>query len=464
MPNQKSIPDQTFHLSISGLRALVDKETPRLFFQFAQAFTKTLGKGTYLLATDTRPSRNTLLPEVVAGITSVGSDVVTIGIAPTPVVLFLVRKMNFTGGIVLTASHNPIEYNGLKFIGPDGIFLSEEGIARVQENLERGEEGAGKRKGSHTHNPNLIEIYIENLLGSKIFSGVSFKNLFCLVDACNGAVYYLLDQVLERIGCRVSHIYSPDKGRAIRNGLFPRPPEPSAENLFKLKQEVLKEEGDLGIAYDPDGDRVSFVSEEGKALGEEATLPLALEFFLPKEKSPVVCNLSTSLLVDAIAERYGVKTYRTKVGERNVIEEMMKRGAKIGGEGNGGVILSEINFTRDGILATLMILALLSERGKLSTIARSFPRFWTKKFSFPYSPERKEIFPRLIEETKKILSQIGEVKEDSRDGLWLGNEKVFCHFRPSRTEPLFRIIICAEKRKITDEIKDLLAERLGGEV
>ncbi|MEO0098313.1 MAG: hypothetical protein ABIK99_03875 [candidate division WOR-3 bacterium] len=450
-----------FFLSTSGLRALVKEESVALFAQYARAFVRLFGRGSYLLATDTRPSRNLLLPEIVSAITSEGSDVITIGIAPTPVLPFLVKKMNFSGGIVLTASHNPMAYNGMKFIGPEGLFLGEEEIKRLKEEVELGKRGESKKKkGSHSYNPNLCDLYIEHLLDAKIFSGIKFKNFYCLVDACNGAVYYLIDRILEKVGSRVNHIYSPEHNK---KPSFPRPPEPTADHLFKLKAAVLKEEGDLGIAFDPDGDRVSFVSEDGKALGEELTLPLALEFFLNRRKSPVVCNLSTTLLVDFVAQKYGVRTYRTKVGERNVIEEMMKKKALIGGEGNGGVIIPEINFTRDGILTTLLILALLSERGKLSSLVREFPRFFIKKLSFPYLPEKKELFFGLAEEMRKILCGKGEVKEDRQDGLWLGNESAFCHFRPSKTEPIFRIILCSKNRTLIDRAKEIIEEKLGGE-
>lgn len=449
-----------FLLSTSGLRALVGKDTSALFAQYARVFVQLFGKGTYLLATDTRPSRNSLLPEIISAITSEGSDVITLGIAPTPILPFLVKKMNFSGGIAITASHNPMTYNGMKFIGPDGLFLGEEEIKRLRGEVEQGKRGDNKKKkGSHSHNPNLCDFYIEHLLGAKIFSGIRFKNFYCLVDACNGTVYYLIDRVLEKIGCRINHIYSPIQSE---KPCFPRRPEPTADNLLKLKASVLKEEADVGIAFDPDGDRVSFVSEDGKALGEELTLPLALEFFLKRKKSPVVCNISTTLLVDTVAQKYGVTTYRTKVGERNVIEEMIRRKALIGGEGNGGVIISEINFTRDGILTTLLILALLSERGKLSSLVRNFPRFFIKKLSFPYSPEEKELFFGLAEEIRKILCGKGEVKEDQQDGLWLGNEIAFCHFRLSRTEPIFRIILCAKNRTLIDRAKEVIEEKLGG--
>ncbi len=447
-------------LSPSGLRVLIDeKETPSLFFKYAKVFVELFGKGDYLLASDTRPSRKILLPEVISAITSCNANAVTLGITPTPVVPLLVRECKFRGGLILTASHNPIGYNGLKFVGPDGVFLSEEDIRRLKEAVEKGErrkkEGR-QRRGTHSFQPNLIDLYVEKILSAPLFSGVSFKKLFCLLDCANGAVYYLIDRILERVNCRVYHIYSPSKAGT---KLFPREPEPTSENLFKLKSFVLKKEADLGVAFDPDGDRSSFVTEEGKAIGEELTLPLALEFFLRRRKSPVVCNLSTTLLVDAIARKYLVETYRSRVGERNVVEEMMKRDSLIGGEGNGGVIFREINFTRDGILATLATLALISEAGKLSTIVREFPRFFIKKFSF--SLERKAILKKMTEEARKVLSGKKGLKEDQSDGLWLGNETSFFHLRASRTEPIIRVIVCSQNRTVIDQIKDLIGSLMG---
>ncbi len=445
-------------LSTSGLRARVDeKETPSLFSKFASSFVQLIGKGDYLIATDNRPSRNMLLPEVISGVTQQGGNAITLGIVPTPVLLFLVRKGRFSGGLVLTASHNPIEYNGLKFVGPDGLFLSEEAIKRMEDIISHQEKMSPKNKGTHSFNPNLTNLYIDEVVNNRLFSGINFKRFACAIDACNGAAYFLIDKIFEKIGCRSFHIYPP-----CRAG-FPRRPEPAADNLLKLKSFVMAKELDLGIAFDPDGDRVSFVTEEGKALGEELTLPLALEFFLRRRKSPVVTNLSTSLLVDAVAKKYGVATYRTKVGERNVTEEMIRRDAAIGGEGNGGVIIRDINFTRDGILATLTLLALLSEGEKLSEIVEAMPRFIMKKFSFPkegkiWNYSQASSLAKIGREIKKVLAEEGRVKEESVDGLWLGTESSFFHCRPSNTEPVVRIIICSSHRKVVNKIRDILGD------
>ncbi len=438
-------------LSASGLRVLIDeKETPSLFFRYAGAFTQLLGPGNYLVATDTRPSRNILLPEVIAGISSQGGEVINLGIAPTPVLLFLVREQKFTGGIVITASHNPIEYNGLKFVGPDGLFLSSTEIEKLRQLAEKNSKPKKRGNPVADYHPKLLDTYIDKILSADLFSGLKFKRFACGVDAVNGATYHIVDKLLERIGCVSMPVFP--YSNLVKN--FPRDPEPTPKNLYKLRQFVLEKELNLGIAFDPDGDRVSFVSEEGRAWGEELTLPLVLEFFLSRIKSPVVTNLSTSLAVDAVAKKHGCPCYRTKVGERNVIEEMIRREAKVGGEGNGGVIIRDINFTRDGILATLIILAMLSEGKNLSFVAKELPRFAIQKFSFPISQSIRE--DKLKEGALKILSATTSVKENLLDGFWLGDESSFFHLRYSSTEPIVRIIICSRHRKVFEMLRDFI--------
>lgn len=415
--------------TVSGLRGIVGESfTPELVARISAHFGNFLGEGEIIVGRDTRKSGEMVKFAVISGLLSSGCIPFDIGVVPTPTVLFAVRERGSKGGIAVTASHNPPEWNALKFIKGNGTFLRENEISLLKKMLEkepvykRANEIKGAKEGK------FLENHINAVLESQIFNirEIERKGFRVAVDAANGAASFAVPLLCERMGCRVIRV------NCDRPGEFEREVEPTSENLYFL-QSVVKEKGaDIGFATDADGDRLVIVLKGGEVLSEEHTLPLFVHYILSKTKisKPVVTNYSTSKMVEEVAERFGVKVKRTKVGESFVVEKMEEEESILGGEGNGGVIYREINFTRDALIGIAGILSLLSETEDSREFKKIVPKFYMKKIKIPL---RDLNYDNLIENFKPE----NIVKED---GLLLNFKDGFLHVRPSNTEPVIRII------------------------
>jgi phosphomannomutase len=429
--------------SISGLRGIVNQDlTPEYIAEICAGFGSFLGGGSVAVGRDCRPSSEMFFHAVSSGLLSVGCEVVNVGVCPTPTVLLNVKQLGLAGGIVVTASHNPAEWNGLKFVSKEGVFLTEDEIKQFKQllknkNLKRA--GLLEIKGIKDE-PEAIDNHIKKILRSEYFRDIPVKKFVVGIDACNGAALAAVTSLLQTLGSTPVHLFCA----TVPPGQFPRKPEPRAENLESLSNFVKEKKLDFGIAFDPDGDRVSFVDETGFALGEEASILLALSFILKKKSGPVVVNLSTTMAVDDIAARFSVPVYRTRVGESAVVLKMKEIGAVIGGEGNGGVILPDINYTRDGITATAILVHLLSDQEKpLSEIAREIPKYFMQKVSLPY--QNKD----WISKKSKIKKAFAPARYNQEDGLKIMGRDYWIHIRPSNTEPIIRIIAESETENYT---------------
>lgn len=428
--------------SISGLRGLVGKDlTPDIVFQYAAVFGKYLGQGKVIVGRDTRKSGLSYTQAVSEGLSAVGCHIIDLGIVPTPTVLFMVRHGRAKGGIAITASHNPVEWNALKFISAKGQFLDQQGFKAFSEKL---------RMADFVSRPETKQIHCKTLAHSidvhidKIVSILkpSSEKLKVGVDAVNGAGSIALPRVLEKMGCRVYRLncrFNPN---------FPRRPEPKPENIKGLCDHVKEKGLDLGIASDPDCDRLSIVDERGKAIGEDRTLVLATDFILEHKAGHVVTNLSTTTLMDYITKKHRCRLYRTKVGEANVVSKMVQTNAVIGGEGNGGVIYPRINRTRDALVAAAIIIKLMVKQGqRLSQIIAQYPKYFMKKEELRISREN-------FEKKKERLARIFKGRLDYIDGIRIMAKDYWLHIRPSQTEPFIRIIGEAkDRKKITECIK-----------
>jgi phosphomannomutase len=414
--------------SVSGLRGIVDKDlTSDIVFRYATTFGKYIKPGKVVIGRDTRRSGRLFREVVIKGLNSAGCSVVDLGIVPTPTVLFMVRKLKAHGGIAITASHNPVKWNALKFASSKGQFLGEKELRGFSRYLAKIEFLFEKSRRSRKVNivSNGIKEHIDRIVTVLKPKARGFK---IGVDAVNGAGSLALPMLLQKIGCKVYRLnckFRPD---------FPRKPEPVPENIKGLCQLVRKNRLDIGLACDPDCDRLSLVDENGRAIGEENTLVLATDFILSKTKGNVVTNLSTTSLMDYITEKHKCKLYRTKVGEANVISKMKSVDAIIGGEGNGGIIYPKINLTRDALVGAAIIVRLLTEcEKKLSEILASYPKYYMMK--------KKIRMGRVRFETKKekiIKGFRGRV--DYSDGVKIVARNYWLHVRPSQTEPVIRII------------------------
>jgi len=432
-------------VSVSGIRGIVGAGlTPGPVLAFGQALGTYLGGGRVLLSRDSRPSGDVLRHAVIAGLCASGCEVHDLGIAPTPTVGIAVRRLSAAGAIQITASHNPAPWNGLKLFGGDGAVLSAAKGEEIKHLFDAGRFTcvSHEKLGTLRDCEQALEWHRERVLqlvdGTRI-CGRSFRTL---LDANGGAGGPLGKMLLESLQGSVPTLCGerPD-------GNFAHPPEPLAENLQGILPLVAKAGADAGFVLDPDADRLAIIDETGRYIGEESTLALAVLCRLKKERGPVVINMSSSRVVEDLANQFGVPCHRSAVGEANVVEEMRRTGAVIGGEGNGGVIDPRVGWVRDPFIGMALVLDLLAETGqKLSAIVAGLPVYAIVKDKYEVPRDR---LPKLNNDLQRHWP---EAKANTLDGLRLDWPDRWLHVRPSNTEPIVRVI--AEAPESTD------AERL----
>ena len=428
--------------SASGLRGIAeDHFTPELIDKYISAFISTQNIKSCVIGRDGRPSGKQISQWVIDSFHKNGINVENCGLATTPTMQVMTEKENFDGGIVITASHNPSEYNGLKFLQKDGTFLSPEQCEELFKAVDRNvsiepPDSLGVVSDYSTAN----EEHIDKVLAAKCIDtdNIRKNNFKVVIDAVNGAGSFILPMLCERLDCEVI------KMNCSGDGNFSRIPEPLAENLDALEEKVLEVGADIGFATDPDGDRLSIVSNKGKAIGEEYTLVLAVKNYLNFQESMVVTNLSTSMMLDNITN----KTIRTRIGEAHVVQKMNELNISIGGEGNGGVILKEVHLGRDSLVAVSMILSLLSISGKsISDEICSIPKYLMVK-------------DKILLNSKidfDSLESIFDCDEINRlDGIKFSWSDKWIHIRKSNTEPIIRIFAEAPTKDEVDELVNTL--------
>jgi phosphomannomutase len=381
---------------------------------------------------------------VLGALQSVGCDVIDIGMAPTPTIQLAVEHHHAAGGLGITASHNPIEWNALKFIGPSSLFL--DGAEGVEmRGVVEGEIPyvTWDKLGAIAADTDANKRHQDMILALPFIDvdGIRARKFHVALDCVRGAGGEFMPSFLERLGCRVSAINLETDGK------FPRPPEPVAENLGELEALVKSSGAHIGFAVDPDVDRLALVSDQGKAIGEDYTLALAAKVVLKHRKGPVVTNLSTSRIVDDIAREQNREVVRAPVGEVNVATRMRSEKAPVGGEGNGGVILSELHLGRDAPLGAALILQLLHDENRpLSEIVASYPRYAIvkDKLDRPSAP--------LDSVYAALMKAFPDAESDRQDGLRLTWADRWVHIRPSGTEPIVRVIAEAPTAKEAQEL------------
>ncbi len=439
----------TLKISISGVRGVVgDSLTPTLLARFAQAFGTYAGSGTVVVGRDTRTSGEMVRQAVFSGLLSSGCRVVDLDVVPVPTVQLAVRHRRAQGGIAITASHNPAEWNALKFIGPDGLFLGPGPARELLDIYHQGEyvRVAGSAMRSVERMTNAPDLHQQAILDAVGPLPARERRLRVALDSCNGAGSLVTPRLLEALGAEVVTI------NVTPNGLFPRPAEPLPENLGALCQAVRTHGCDVGFAQDMDADRLAVVDERGEAIGEELTLVLASWFVLSRTPGPVVANLSTTSALDAVAARFGCAVGRSKIGEANVTERMRADHAVIGGEGNGGVIYPRINFGRDSLTGMALILHLLAGTGRtVSALVADLPPFRMVKDKITCPSNR---IPDVLRMVKR---EFDGHRLDTRDGVKviLEDGRWFL-VRGSNTEPIVRVVAeaatDADARALVDDL------------
>ncbi|MCX5726264.1 MAG: phosphoglucosamine mutase [Candidatus Saganbacteria bacterium] len=426
-------------ISISGIRGIVGESlTEEVVSGISKAFGTYLKEGKVAVGCDTRRSSKPFKAQVLTGLAETGCVPVDLGICPTPTVGIAIKELKLSGGIMVTASHNPKEWNGLKLFSENGTFLKEEEMNKVIETWEKGK-FREQKKATIQKEKEALNIHIKKILraiDAKLIRAGHFK---VAIDPCNGAGGKITQMLLKELGCKIFAI-NVDEDKP-----FPRPPEPAPENIKELAELVRDKKADIGFALDPDADRVSIVSERGKALSEEYTLALASDYILSKisGKKIIVTNLSTSMIIDDIARKHGARIFRTKIGEANVLEKMLDEGAEIGGEGNGGVIYTKVSLTRDSLTAIALILEYLARSKKgIGDIIASLPEYHICKGKIETAPG-KNIEKAILGFKEKYKGE----DLDLGDGVKVILNDSWIHVRPSNTEPIMRIITEARSKE-----------------
>lgn len=424
-------------IGVSGIRGRVGFGlTPEVVARYAAAFGAwAIAKGpstAIVLGRDSRVTGPLFHSVTRAALESVGADVIDIGLTTTPTLQLAVEHHHAAGGLGITASHNPIEWNALKFIGPDGLFLSAALGVEMRGLVEQGIPYATyDAMGSTRFDGDAIARHVDAVLALPFIDveGIRSRRFKVAYDACRGAGGAIIPRLLDLLGCEMHAIELETDGR------FPRPPEPVPENLGPLERLVRATGAQIGFATDPDVDRLALVSDAGVAIGEDYTLAFATRVVLRHRSGPVVTNLSTSRIVDDMAAEGGSQVIRAPVGEVNVALRMRSEGAVIGGEGNGGVILPELHLGRDAPLGVALLLQLMHEDGEpLSKTVARFPCYAIikDKLDRPAKP--------LDAVYAALTVAFPDAEADRQDGLRLGWPDKWVHVRPSGTEPIVRVI------------------------
>ncbi len=433
-------------VSVSGIRGIVgDGLDPQTIVKYTSAYAQFCGKGKIVIGSDGRITGDMVKNIIVGTLIAKGNDVVDIGICPTPTVLYNVTKLHAVGGIQISASHNPNEWNALKLLNDKGEFMT------LEENQEMlGYINDDKFQYEPWDKLGKLTDYSEGLLnhmdGVLNLPGIDIKSIKerkfkVLLDCVNGAGSYVMPELLEAFGCEVIKLDCE------KTGVFPRLPEPIPENLTKTMRAVKDHSADLGIVVDPDVDRLVLITDEGEPFGEEYTITQAVKFVLSKTKGNVSVNLSTTRAVDDVAESFGCKVFHSPVGEANVVVKMKEVNAVIGGEGSGGVIYPALHYGRDALVGTAIILQhLLEFGGTISELKRALPEYHIVKSKIKIGDKNPD---ELIE---NIALKYSNEKINTDDGLRIDFEDHWVHFRKSNTEPIIRCIVEAKTETETDEL------------
>lgn len=442
-------------ISVSGIRGIVGETlTPDVAQRFALAFASSLkGRKKVIIGSDTRITRDMMLQAVNSGLLACGCEVIDVGIAPTPTIQYLVKDLHADGGIVISASHNPIEWNALKLYKKGGILLNKKEGDRIKKlfNEQKYNYVKWNKYQKYIHDPGLIERHLDQTIKSMHYlNKIRQKKFKVALDSCNASGSFITQDLLKRLSCSVKGLYvTPD-------GYFPHDPEPNTRNLQKMIRFMKKSSYDIGFAQDSDADRLAVLDEKGNFLSEECTVALVCYYILSiynqskklqKYNRSVVVNLSTSRMVDDVARMFGARVYRTAVGEINVVEKLMSTRSVIAGEGNGGVIFPEINYGRDSLAGIGLILDCLAYYNeKLSVLLSRIPVYVMLKTKFNIE---KINIKKLIKDIKSGFRK-GMINET--DGLKMDFPDYWFHIRTSNTEPIVRLIIEARNQKLLNEV------------
>ncbi|RAP32242.1 phosphoglucosamine mutase [Candidatus Marinamargulisbacteria bacterium SCGC AG-410-N11] len=440
-------------MSMSGVRGIVGESlTPEIVQNIALAFGTYVGKGPIILGGDTRPSYDMIHSTVVGALLSVGIDIIDIGQVPTPTVQQMIKFYKAKGGIVITASHNPIIWNGIKLMSGLGSFLNEEEHRDFMEvydkqlfNLK-----SWDNIGSITKDTQAITKHVDIILDTIDVDSIKNKKLKVLVDVNNGTGALANPELLSRLGVEFDILNSDPKQPFAHN------PEPVKDNLVELQKAMKQGNYDIGFAQDADADRLVIIDEQGRFIGEDYSLAYCIDYLLRFESGKnkkVVVNLSTSRVIEDISSLHNAETIYTKIGESNVTEGLRENQATVGGEGNGGVIYPRVGWGRDSLVGIVVALKHLAESNcPVSEVVSTYPS---------YIMSREKISVDNRDDINQFLSKIELLFEgnklDRQDGVKVIFDDSWVHVRPSNTEPIIRIFVEAPNQEIVDGLLTKIA-------
>ena len=441
-------------IGITGVRGVVGEAfTPELIVGFAQAFGTYLDGGRILVCRDTRPSGPMVRSAVLSGLLAAGCEVIDLGVCPTPTMQLATAWLGGEGGIAITAGHNPSQWNALKFVRADGLYLNPAQAEELLDIYHQGEfaKATWDRIKTGVAERDAVAHHVEVLRGAFDVEAIRSRRLRVAADCCNGACTLLVPRWLEELGCEVLAVNDDPAAP------FPHNPEPRPETMAQLRAVVKAGRADIGFAHDADGERLGIVTEQGDPLSEELTLALAAETRLAQRSGAVVTNVSTSGAVDVIAARYGGTVVRTPVGQAHISEAILEHGAVLGGEGSGGIAVPEVHPTHDSAAAVGLILERLARTGeRASEAVARLPKLTMVKHNIKVEPNR---LYSLLQHFRTAVEQEG-VAHDLTDGIKVTLPAGWAHVRASNTESMIRVIVEAEEAAAARDLLDWARERL----
>src|SRR5882762_904765 len=441
-------------IGITGVRGIVGETfTPEVAVGFSQAFGTYLDGGRILVCRDTRASGPMVRAAVMAGLLAAGCEVIDLGVSPTPSLQLAVTWLKADGGIAVTAGHNPAQWNALKFVRGDGLYLNPTQAEELLDIFHQGE--FAKATWNHIK-PDIerqdpIEHHIKLLKNVFDVEAIKQHRLKVAVDCCNGACSRLIPLWLKEIGCEVLAINDD------ASASFPHAPEPKPETMAQLSAVVRAGKADIGFAHDADGERLGIVTELGQPLSEEFTFALAARIRLEQNAGTVVTNVSTSSAIEQIAAIYGGTVVRTPVGQTYISESMIELKGVLGGEGSGGVTVPELHATHDSAATVGLILEGMARSGRpISKLVKELPQLTMLKYNLPVEPNR--LYSVL--QNFRVAVEREQLTYDQTDGIRVVLPQGWIHVRASNTESMIRVIVEAEETRSAHSLLDWVRDRL----
>lgn len=453
--------------SISGIRGTIggkvnDNLTPLDVVKFTSAFGTWLQNHhnkknlTLVIGRDARISGQMVSSLVVATLQGLGINVVDLGLSTTPTVEVMVPELNADGGIILTASHNPKQWNALKLLNEKGEFINAKDGAEVLAIAEKEDFNYAEVDdlGQYETRNDAFDIHIKKILSLPMVDAeaIKAKKFKVVIDAVNSTGGLALPPLLEQLGCEMVKLYCEP------NGHFPHNPEPLKEHLTDICELVKKERADLGIVVDPDVDRLALIDEKGEMFGEEYTLVAVADYLLKHKNGVAISNLSSSRALRDVAKTHQSEYFASAVGEVNVVTLMKEKNAVIGGEGNGGIIYPDLHYGRDSLVGVALFLTHLAKENKsVSALRATYPAYFMGKKKIELTPEIN------VDELLKKIEEVYKNEEISTiDGVKIDFAESWVHLRKSNTEPIIRIYTEAKSQQQADELADEMIEKIKG--